>query len=113
MTFIIERNSQQRGRRTGIGTLGSRQLVWIKTPQTEAWTCSACAWVFSPSGPPSGNTLDEMMNNFELRRDKEFASHVCTECPRQQSIRDQSKFSIHQRIEHPVRAKSVGMSAKA
>jgi hypothetical protein len=36
--------------------------------------CSECAWVFSPSGLPTGNSFDEMMRNFELQRDREFTS---------------------------------------
>jgi hypothetical protein len=29
----------------------------------------------------AGESLDEMMRNFELQRDKEFASHVCGDHP--------------------------------
>ncbi len=43
--------------------------------------CSECAWVFNPSGPPTGNSFDEMMRNFELQRDREFSSHVCADHP--------------------------------
>jgi len=113
MTFIMESSSQQCGRRTGIGTIGSRRMVWTKTPQMEAWTCSVCAWAFSPTGPPSGKTLEEMMNNFELQRDKEFASHICTKCPKQQRIRDHSKFMIQHRIGPAVQARSIDVSARA
>jgi hypothetical protein len=34
---------------------------------------------FKPSGAPEGKSFDEMMRNFELRRDKEFISHVCAD----------------------------------
>jgi len=60
----------------------SRELVWIDQPRFRGWKCSQCAWVFNPVGPPSGKTFDEMMQNFESRRDKEFASHVCANYPR-------------------------------
>jgi hypothetical protein len=38
--------------------------------------------VFKPSGPPAANSLAEMKENYERRRDKEFAAHVCAEHPR-------------------------------
>jgi len=59
-----------------------RELVWIDQPRFRGWGCSQCDWVFSPTGAPVGKTFDEMMRNFESRRDKEFGSHVCTEHPR-------------------------------
>jgi hypothetical protein len=34
------------------------------------------------SGPPSGDSFDEIMRNFELQRCKEFSSHVCVDHPR-------------------------------
>lgn len=82
MTSNKDRNSLQRGERTDPGTILSRQMVWSKTPQLEAWTCVGCGWVFIPLGPPLGNSLDEMMLNFELLRDKEYACHVCARNPR-------------------------------
>src|SRR6266566_5824563 len=39
--------------------------------------CSECTWFFSSSGPPTGNSLDEMMRNFQLQLSEEFASHAC------------------------------------
>ena len=69
-----------------------RQMVWIKTPRIVAWGCSECAWTFRPSGPPLGTGLDEMKQNFERQRDKEYASHVCAEHPRAKTARDDSKF---------------------
>ena len=36
-----------------------------------------------------GASFDEMMRNFELQRDKEFASHVCAEHPRAQERKEQ------------------------
>ena len=58
-----------------------REMVWIDQPLLRGWGCSQCAWVYNPLGLPSGKTFDEMMRIFELSRDKEFASHVCTEHP--------------------------------
>ena len=47
-----------------------------------SWACSECGWVFRPVGPPVGVSLDEMKQNFESQRDKEFASHVCAQHPK-------------------------------
>jgi hypothetical protein len=60
----------------------SRKLVWIEQPRFRGWGCSECAWVFNPSGPPTGKSFDEMMRNFELQRDREFTLHVCADHPR-------------------------------
>jgi hypothetical protein len=57
-------------------------LIWIKEPRFLGFGCSECAWAFNPSGPPNGNSLQEMKEYYERLRDKEFASHVCTEYPR-------------------------------
>lgn len=54
-------------------------MVWLE--HFHSFGCSECAWVFNPSGPPGG-TLDEMMRNFELQRDKEFTLHVCADHPK-------------------------------
>jgi hypothetical protein len=59
-----------------------RKLIWIKTPRMEAWACSECAWTFNPSGPPRGSDLEEMKHNYEHERDKEYASHACSNHPR-------------------------------
>jgi len=56
---------------------------------TEA--CSVCAWTFSPSGPPRGRNLEEMIENYERECDKEFASHICAEHKRPKLDRDDSK----------------------
>ncbi len=58
-----------------------RKMTWVKSAHSELWSCSRCAWAFKPSGPPRGNSLDEMMQNFERQRDQEFASHVCAAHP--------------------------------
>jgi hypothetical protein len=57
-----------------------RKLVWIENQDFQG--CSECAWLFKPSGPPTGNSLDEMIQGYEQRQDKSFAAHVCTEHPR-------------------------------
>jgi hypothetical protein len=70
-----------------------RQMIWIKIPRMETWACSECAWAFSPSGPPRGSSLDEMKQNYEGQRDKEFASHVCAGHLRTQGAKDDSRIS--------------------
>jgi hypothetical protein len=60
----------------------SRKLVWIEQARFRGFGCSECGWRFKPLGTPSGGSFDEMMRNFELQRDKEFASHVCADHPR-------------------------------
>ena len=93
--MIMERNSQQRGERTNPGTPIPRQMVWTKTPQIAAWGCVGCAWAFSPSGPPLGNNLEEMIRNYELQRDKEYASHVCAEhCRTKKRSRKLQSFRV-------------------
>lgn len=59
-----------------------RELVWIDKPRFEGWGCSACAWLFHPSGPPTGESLEDMKEEFERHRDTAFASHMCAEHPR-------------------------------
>jgi rubredoxin len=59
-----------------------RKLVWIEEQRFWGWGCSACAWVFNPSGSPAGNSLDEMKQNYEQQREKDFAAHVCAQHPR-------------------------------
>ena len=61
------------------GEAMSRKIIWIEKYNFEGWGCSDCAWVANISGSPTGKTLDEMMRNYLLQRDKDFASHVCAE----------------------------------
>ena len=61
------------------------KLVWIEHDRFQGWGCSECAWVFNPSGAPTGKSLDESKENFELQRDKEFKLHVCADHPRAKS----------------------------
>jgi len=60
----------------------SRKLVWREERLVWVSGCSECAWVFKGSGLPLGRSIDEMIQNYEHRRDKEFAAHVCAEHPR-------------------------------
>ena len=57
----------------------NRKLVWVEQQRFRGFACSECGWRFSPSGAPTGTSFDEMMRAFELRRDQEFASHVCAD----------------------------------
>jgi hypothetical protein len=59
----------------------SRRLVWIERDRFRGFGCSECGWRFKPSDKPAGTSFDEVMRNFELLRDKEFASHVCAGHP--------------------------------
>jgi hypothetical protein len=58
-----------------------RTMIWIEGPRFQGNGCSECAWVFSPSGPPIGDSLSDMVEKYERRRDREFADHVCAEYP--------------------------------
>jgi hypothetical protein len=59
-----------------------RKLVWIERQNFQGWGCSECVWVFNPSGPVVGRSIDEMMTHYEQQRDNEFTSHVCAAHPR-------------------------------
>ena len=63
----------------------ARRLLWIDETRLRGFGCSECAWVFNPSGMPAGNSFDEMMRNFEVRRDREFSSHARVDHPRNTS----------------------------
>jgi hypothetical protein len=62
-----------------------RDLVWKDQPNFRGWVCSQCAWAFNPSDPPTGESYEAMKRNFGLRRDEEFASHLCAKHPRKQN----------------------------
>jgi rubredoxin len=59
-----------------------RRLEWAERPNFQGWACSECAWVFNPSWPLAGKSVNDMKTEFGQHRDKEFASHVCAEHPR-------------------------------
>ena len=69
-----------------------RMMTWIKTARIEAWGCSDCEWTFNPSGPPRGSDLDEMKQNYERQREKEYAAHACSEHPKGKSSQADSKL---------------------
>ena len=56
-----------------------RKLVWIENATFEGFGCSECTWVFKPSSAIVKESLDEMKQEYEAQRDKEFAVHVCAE----------------------------------
>ncbi|MGA7854023.1 MAG: hypothetical protein WCA15_11915 [Candidatus Acidiferrales bacterium] len=56
-----------------------RELVWVERQNFQGWACSECAWVFNPSGPPAGHSLEEMKQNFERERNKGFTAHACAQ----------------------------------
>ena len=60
----------------------SRTLIWIEEPRFQGWGCPRCAWVFNPLGSPDGKSFEEMKEEYERLRDKEFAAHACAEYPR-------------------------------
>jgi hypothetical protein len=57
--------------------------------------------------------MQEMMTNYELQRDREYASHVCTQCPKLQSGREHSTIPAHAEIELALRVSTIGMIARA
>ena len=59
-----------------------RRLVPVETKNFQGWVCSECAWVFKPSGPLGGTSIDEMKTQFTQQRDKEFATHACEKYPK-------------------------------
>ena len=59
-----------------------RKLVWTESPSFKGWACTECAWVFNPSWPLVGKSIDEMKTNFGQQLDQEFESHGCAEHPR-------------------------------
>jgi len=64
-----------------------RKLKWVEEQCFHGWRCSECTWVFNASGPPSGHSLYEMMENYRQLRDEEFADHICVEKPRRKLIK--------------------------
>jgi hypothetical protein len=55
----------------------ARSLIWIANPKFQGFGCSKCSWVFEPSGPLVGVSLEVMKKDYEVQRDREFAKHVC------------------------------------
>jgi|HubBroStandDraft_1064217.scaffolds.fasta_scaffold127035_2 hypothetical protein len=59
-----------------------RRLEWIKSQNFQGLSCSQCNWKFRPSGAVAGDSLVEMVEEYETQCDKEFAAHVCANHPR-------------------------------
>jgi hypothetical protein len=59
-----------------------RKMIWVSTAERETWGCAECSWSFHPSGPPLGDSLEEMKKNYEHQRDKEFDAHKCGQQPK-------------------------------
>jgi hypothetical protein len=79
-----------------------RKLVWIEHDVFRGSGCSECAWVFNPSGAPTGKSFNEAVRNFESQRDKEFTLHVCADHPRAKS--QSTKHDVKQDWEKLYRA---------
>jgi len=86
-----------------------RQMVWIKTACVQGWGCSQCNWTFNPLGPPIGDCLDDMMQNYERERDSECLLHSCVEHARA----DVSRFPPIPKIDRILRVPAVRVNAKA
>jgi hypothetical protein len=59
----------------------SRKLVRVEGLSFTGPGCSECAWVFNPTRPPIGKSLDEMIRNYQLQLSEEYAFHVCAWTP--------------------------------
>jgi len=73
-----------------------RKLVWIEEDRFQGWGCSECAWWFTPPDSLTGKSLNGMVRNFELQRDKEFASHICADHPGTKGAKRSIKFKLDQ-----------------
>ena len=90
-----------------------RQMVWIKTTRAQGWGCSQCSWMFNPLGPPIGNCLDEMMQNYEREREMEYLLHSCAQYPKPEGNQDVSRFPLIPKINRMMRGPAVRVDAKA
>jgi hypothetical protein len=88
-------------------------MVWIKTARAQGWGCSQCNWTFNPLGPPLGNCLDEMMQNYERQRDMEHLLHACVENSSPEENRDVSRFPLIPKIDRVMRGPAFRVDAKA
>jgi hypothetical protein len=53
------------------------KLIWVEGQSCAGWGCAECGWVFNCSGPPVGESLDEMKEHFQAQLSKQFLSHAC------------------------------------
>jgi hypothetical protein len=81
-----------------------RELIWIQGGHFQGWGCSECAWVFRPSGPPVGNSFQEMKENYLRLRDEESTAHVCAEHPGAKKARVQMFHAVPQRTSRMARS---------
>jgi hypothetical protein len=57
-------------------------MVWVQREHFMGWACSECAWEFIPAVRVAGDSIDEMKQNYERLRDKEFEAHICDRHPK-------------------------------
>jgi hypothetical protein len=88
-------------------------MVWIKTARVQSWGCSQCNWTFNPLGPPLGNCLDEMMQNYEHQRDMEHLLHTCVEHSSSENDRDVYRFPLIPKTDRLMLGPAVRIVAKA
>src|SRR6266850_6652774 len=86
-----------------------REMVWVERKNFQGSACTECAWVFKPSGALTGRSLDEMKENYEQQRDKEFKSHVCAKQP---GSKGNLHWPNHSRVSPPFKAGACGTAAK-
>ena len=60
----------------------NRKLVWIEQSHFRGFGCSECGWRFKSPDALTGTSFADMVRNFELQRDREFAVHVCLDHPK-------------------------------
>lgn|SRR5208282_3205868 len=72
-------NYSNRPKYCGVPT--PRTLTWIREEHFHGPSCSRCAWLFRPSGPPTGISLEQMKENYMRLCNEEFAAHACAEHP--------------------------------
>jgi hypothetical protein len=52
-----------------------RSLTWIRQTHFYGPGCSRCTWLFRPTGPPVGSSLQEMKENYLRYCNEEFLAH--------------------------------------
>lgn len=56
-----------------------RHIVQSEEWGFPVWGCSDCSWLFNASGPPIGQDIPEMEQNYYTERDKQFREHLCSD----------------------------------
>jgi hypothetical protein len=98
--------------RFSTGEFRPRILTWISNEHFQGPGCSRCAWLFRPSGPPIGNSLMEMKENYIRSCNGEFAKHVCTEHPRATTHRDRAA-TAQKALHRDTRSRSLSRTLPA